>query len=270
MQRGKMNNMMLGTVVVNDGFNWRYGLENAWANTLTFIPNFLAFLLILVVGYFVAAWVGKLVDKALERVGFERMVERGGIKSAMQRSGYHVSDIIGKLVFYAIFLFVLQLAFGVFGPNPVSELLTRVIAFLPNILVAIVIVVVAAYIATGVRDIVRSTIGGLSYGNTLANLAGGAIVVIGAFAALNQLNIAPEIVNGLFYAMLAIVVGVAVVAIGGGGIQPMRQQWERALNRVEQEAPRLKLEVQNAGQPMTAHGHAAVDPYRHEPMDRPA
>lgn len=250
-------------------FDWRGGLENAWSNTVAFLPNFLAFLLILIVGYFVAAAIGKIVDKALERVGFERMVERGGIKAMLQRSGFHVSDIIGKVVFYAIMLFVLQMAFGVFGDNPVSDLLTRTIAFLPNILVAIVIVVVAAAIAAGVRDIVRATLGGLSYGRLLATLASGAIVVLGVFAALNQLNIAPEIVNGLFYAMLAIIVGVSVVAIGGGGIQPMRAQWEKALNRVEQEAPKLKLEVERGARNATTDT-AVVDPYGRDRIDRPA
>ena len=58
-----------------------------------------------------------------------------------------------------------------------------------------------------------------------------AIVVLGVFAALNQLEIAPEIVNGLFYAILAIIVGSAVVAVGGGCIQTMRRYWERAATK---------------------------------------
>jgi hypothetical protein len=131
---------------------------------------------------------------------------------------------------------VLQLAFGIFGPNPVSDLLFGIIAFLPRLFVAILIVVVAAAIGSAVRDLVSSSLGGLAYGRTLANLAGGTILVIGVFAALNQIRIAPAIVNGLFYALLAVIVGSAIVAIGGGGIRPMRRQWEKALDRVEEEA----------------------------------
>jgi len=189
---------------------------------------------------FVAVMLGGLLDKVLTRVGFDRWVERGGIKQALSRSGYHVSDILGKIAFYTIFLFVLQMAFGVFGPNPVSDLLTRVIAFLPNIFVAIVLTVIAASLAAGARDIVSASLGGLGYGRLIANLAAGAILVIGVFAALNQVGIAPEIVNGLFYAMLAIIVGVSIVAIGGGGIAPMRTRWETALNRLDSEVPRGK------------------------------
>src|SRR5262249_17348918 len=69
------------------------------------------------------------------------------------------------------------------------------------------------------------------------------ILTIGAFAALNQLNIATAIVNGLFYAVLAVVVGSTIVAVGGGGIQPMHAQWVRFLNRVQHEAPSVKVEA---------------------------
>ncbi len=221
------------------------GLQSAWATTLAFIPNLIAFLLILVVGYFVSTFLGKLVGKALGRVGFDKAVERGGVKKALEASGYHPSAILGKIAFYTAFLFVLELAFGVFGPNPVSELLTRVIAFLPNVFVAIVIVVLSASIAAAVKEIVKAALGGLSYGNALASVAGGGIVLVGAFAALNQLAIAPAIVNGLFYAILAIVVGVSVVAIGGAGIVPLRTRWEAALGAIEQEAPKAMEHVQS-------------------------
>lgn len=217
-----------------------YGLSRAWATTLDFVPRFLGFLFILIAGYFVAVALGKVVDKVLAKIGFDRAVEKSGIRQALASTGYHPSQILGKIAFYGVFLFVLQLAFGVFGPNPISELLTRVIAFLPNVFVAIVITVLAASIAAAVKDIVSAALGGLSYGKMLATVASGAIIVVGVFAALNQLNIAPEIVNGLFYAILAIVVGVSVVAIGGAGIGPMRARWETALNHLDREVPRAK------------------------------
>jgi hypothetical protein len=232
--------------VRDTSYNFTSGLQRAWDNTVAFLPNLVAFLLILIVGYFVARLLGNVLDKILTRLGFDRMVERGGLKQALSQSGIHVSDILGKLVFYTIFLFVLQLAFGVFGPNPISDLLTRVIAFLPNIFVAVVIVVISAAIAQGVKEIISGSIGGLSYGRMVANVAAVSIIVIGAFAAMNQLNIAPQIVNGLFYALLAIVVGVSIVAIGGGGIQPMRARWENALNRIDREIPVVVEQVRTA------------------------
>jgi cation transport ATPase len=219
------------------------GLEQAWDAIITFVPKLLGFLLILGIGYFVAKAIEKVLDRILERVGFDRLVERGGLKTALARSSLDASSILARIVFYVAFLFVLQLAFGIFGANPISDLLQGIIAFLPNLFVAILIVVITAAIAVAAKTLVESLLGGLSYGRTLAVLASAAIWVIGIAAALNQVEIAPEIVNGLFYAMLALVVGVGIVAIGGGGIQPMRERWQRALTRVDEEAPRMKQEA---------------------------
>ena len=194
----------------------RNGLEVAWVNTAAFLPKLAMFLVILVAGYFLAKFLASLFDKVLERVGFDRMVERGGIKRALSKTRYDASDLLSKILFYTIFLFVLQLAFGVFGPNPVSDVLTRVIAFLPSIFVAIIILVIASAIAKGVKDIVGSVLSGVGYGKIVANIASIAIMTIGVFAALSHVGIAPAIVNGLFYAMLAVVVGSAIIAIGGG------------------------------------------------------
>lgn len=211
-----------------------------------FIPALLAFLAVLVIGYIVAKALQKLTDVVLERVGFDRLVERGGVKKALSRSKYDASDLMARGVYWVTMLFVLQLAFGVFGPNPVSVLLTDLIAYLPNIFVAALIVVVGAAIAAAVGDIISSATGGLSYGRLLAGVAAGAILVVTAFAALTQLAIAPAIVTGLFYAVLAAVAGIAIVAVGGSGIQPLREYWTRALNRVEREAPSLRQEMQQA------------------------
>ena len=227
----------------------REGVESAWESVITFVPRLLAFLVILLIGVLIAKGVEKLLNAVLERVGFDRMVERGGVKQALDRSKFDASDILAKIVFYTLVLVTLQLAFGVFGPNPISALLQGLIAFLPKLFVALLIVVIAAYVASAVRTIVSSTLGGLTYGRILATVAWAAIWVVGIAAALNQIEVAPEIVNGVFYALLALVVGVGIVAIGGGGIQPMRERWQRALTRMDQEAPRIKQEAQS-GRPM--------------------
>ncbi|HEX5936764.1 MAG TPA: hypothetical protein VFZ75_03575 [Actinomycetota bacterium] len=240
------------------------GLERAWEEIITFVPKLLGFLLILGIGFFVAKAIEKLLDGLLERVGFDRLVERGGLRTMLARSSLDASSILARIVFYVAFLFVLQLAFGVFGPNPISDLLEGIIAFLPKLFVAIVIVVITAAIATGAKTLVESLLGGLSYGRTLAMIASAAIWVIGIAAALNQIEIAPEIVNGLFYAMLALIVGVGIVAIGGGGIQPMRERWQRTLSRMDAEAPRLRAEARSKAPEVRDEVRQRTDEVRRE------
>jgi hypothetical protein len=223
---------------------WSNGIEDAWSSVAAFVPKLIGFVAILVIGWFVAKAIAKIADKALERVGFDGAVERGGIKQALSKSQYDASDIVGKVVFYALFLLVLQMAFGVFGTNPVSDMIEGVVAYLPKVLVAIIVVVLAAAIAAAARTLMESTLGGLSYGRALANVTAGAIVAVGVFMALDQLRIAPAIVTGLFYGMLALIVGSGIIAIGFGGVQPMQARWERALNRIDEEAPRARAEMQ--------------------------
>lgn len=222
------------------------GLGDAWASVAAFLPKLLGFVLILVIGYFVAKAISKVLDRVLEKVGFDKVVERGGIGKAMAKSQYDPSSLLGKVLFYTLMLFVVQLAFGVFGPNPVSNMIQGVVAYLPNLFVAILIVVVGAAIAAAVKEIVEASLGGLSYGKALAVTASTLVLVVAGFAALDQLNIAENIVNGLFYAALAIVVGSSVVAIGGGGITTMKRYWERAAQRAEQEGDKVKQQSDGA------------------------
>jgi len=219
------------------------GLTEAWERIITFVPKFLGFLAILLIGYFVAKLVARLVDQLLERVGFDGWVERGALKTALERSRFDASDILSVVAFWTIFLIALQLAFGVFGPNPVSDLIEGIIAYLPNLFAAVVILVIVAALAKVVTDLLSAALGAVSGGEWIARGAGVAILVIGIFAALNQLEIAPAIVNGLFYALLAIIVGVAIVAFGGGGIQTARGYWERVSRQAEMKASEIRQQA---------------------------
>ena len=221
-------------------------LNELWVAVALYVPKIVMFLLILVIGWIVAKVLGKAVDKILERVGFDRAVERGGVKRALAKSQYDASSIVGRLVYYTLILFVLQLAFGVFGPNPVSDLLTRVIAFLPSIVVAIVIVVLAAAIATAVRELIANTIGGLSYGKILANIAAAFILGLGIIAALNQVGIATSVTLPVLITVLATIGGILVVGVGGGLIKPMQARWESYLGTMESETQNIKAEVAKA------------------------
>ena len=214
-------------------------LERAWDNVIETLPQIALFLLILIVGWFVAKAIARILEAALEKIGFDRWVERGGIKQALAKSEYDASDLLAKILFYGLVLVVLQLAFGVFGDNPVSDLIDGLVAYLPNVFVAILIIVIAAYVAAAVRDIASASLGGVDYGDLLAKIAYVAVLLIGVFAALDQLEIAPTIVDGLFYGLIAIIAGSLIIAIGGGGIQPMRSRWEKWLRTAEAEAPRV-------------------------------
>ncbi|MGI5521226.1 mechanosensitive ion channel family protein [Micromonospora sp. CA-259024] len=209
---------------------------DALRSVMLFLPKAVAFVAILLAGWLIAKAVLKIVEKVLERVGFDRAVERGGVRRALSRSRYDASDIVAKLVYYAVLLLTLQLAFGIWGPNPISDLIAAVVSWLPRAFVAIVIVVVAAAIANAVRDIISGALGGLSYGRVLATTASVFILGLGVIAALNQIGVATAVTTPVLIAVLATVGGILVVGVGGGLIRPMQSRWEVWLTRAEQES----------------------------------
>jgi len=232
-------------------------LKAGLTSVITFVPKLLAFLAILIIGILIAKAISKAVGKILERVGFDKVVERGGIKKALAKSEYDAADIVGKIIYYALVLFVLQLAFGVFGPNPISDLLTRIITFIPALVVAIIIVVVDAAIAAAVKTLIQGALGGLSYGKTLANIASIFILFLGVIAALNH-GVATTVTTPVLITILATVGGILVVGAGGGLIKPMQARWEQYLTKAEQEAPKIKQHATNAPSVKDQAKHAAA------------
>jgi hypothetical protein len=204
------------------------------------------FLIILVVGWLIAKVITKVISAVLTRVGFDKAVERGGIKKALESSKYDASDILAKIVYYALMLFVLSTAFGVFGTNPVSTYLHAVVAYLPLVFVAIIIVIIASAIAAAAKALIENSLSGVSYANVLGNVVSGLILAFGVIAALDQLHMATNVVNAVLYAALAALVGVVVVAVGGGGIRTMSARWESVAGKYDQEKPRIAESVRNA------------------------
>jgi hypothetical protein len=221
-------------------------LNTGLAAVVAFVPKLLLAIVILVVGLIVARLISKALSKLLERVGFDRLVERGGVAKALANSKLDASDLIAKILYYTLVLFVLQFAFGVFGKNPVSTLLGTIIAFLPKVIVAIIIVIIAAAIAKAVKTLIENALGGLSYGKVLANVASIFVIFIGAVAALNQVDIAVTVTTPILIAILTTVAGVIIVGVGGGLIKPMQQRWEGYLTKAEEEAPKVRQAAQQA------------------------
>jgi hypothetical protein len=256
-------------------------VSNALRAVLAFLPKLIGFVVVLVVGWIVARVLRTLITKGLHRVHFDQAIQRGGRGEAVAPPRVNASRLIGEVVFYAVLLIALQIAFGLFGPNPVSTWLTAIVAWLPRLLAALIIVVVATLIARAVREIVSSALGTLAYGRLLGNVAAIFIIALGVIAALNQIGVATTVTTPVLIAVLATIAGVIVVGVGGGMVKPMQQRWERWLGRVEEEAPQATAQAeayrrgredaartQRAAQPGAAPG-APGEPMR-TPPDTPA
>ncbi|MDX2527637.1 mechanosensitive ion channel family protein [Streptomyces europaeiscabiei] len=228
---------------VDVSVDFTQGLNDAWSKVAQFVPQLLAFLVILVVGWFVSKLIARVLDRVLRKVGSERLSERAGTSRLLQDSSYDLTGILRRIVYYALMLLTLQFALGVFGTNPVSTMINGIVAWLPRALVAVVLVVVAMAIANAVRGIVGGALASVSYGRTLATAVWACVVGLGVIAALGQAGIAQDVTQPVLYAALGTGAGILVVGVGGGLIGPMRQRWERMLTTAERETVQARESV---------------------------
>jgi hypothetical protein len=163
-----------------------------------FLPRAVAFVATLVVGLLVA----KSVRKALGRLPYE------------------AAGLVARLTSCAVLLVALHLAFGLWGPSPISALLAAVVGWLPRLFVALVLVLVAAAIARGAEGLVATALGGRSRGPLFASITSVLILGLGVVAALNEIGVATEVSTPVLIAVLATIGGVIVVGVGGGLIRP--------------------------------------------------
>jgi hypothetical protein len=243
-------------------------LSDALHRIALFVPKLLAFIAILIVGWLVGRLLLKLAHASLERIGFNSAADKGGIGALLSRTNHTAAEVVARLAYYAVLLFTLQTAFAVWGPNPVSDLIRSVTNWLPKLVIAIVILVVAAWIARAVRDIVATALGGLSYGKLLSRILGYFVIGLGVIAALNQIGVATTVTTPILIAVLATTGGTLVVGVGGGMIRPMQKRWEGWLDKAEHESQVIRRHAQayaNADRTTTGFTFGYIDPPRMTP-----
>jgi len=240
--------------------NFGQGLQNLVNTVGRSIPKIGVFVLILIVGYIVARAIRKIIQTLLDRVNFDRFAGRGVVGQALARGPYSAAGLVARVGYYAVLLVVLQMAFGVFGPNPISALLDGIVAWLPRAAVAIILVVLASAIARVVRDLIAGVLGGLSYGPFVAAAAGVLILSIGVIAALNQVGIASAVTTPVLITVLGTTGAILAIGVGGGLIRPMQDRWERVLGAAERETSSHLAAYQQGRQDALHPPHTARQP----------
>lgn len=195
----------------------------ALQNFLGFLPALVGAILILILGWIIAGLIAGLVERVLRTVGFERAANTTGISSFIQRSGssWTASAIVAEIVKWFIRLIAIQAAASVLGLNQISQIINAILLWLPNLVVAIAIIVIGALIARFVSGLVRGTTDQMGFSNAelLGSVAYYAILVFAVIAAVDQLGIAETVVNTLLIGLVATIVLAAGLAFGLGGQQ---------------------------------------------------
>ena len=230
-----------GTAIFNS-------LSNAVNLILTFIPRLIGFLVILIVGLIIASLVSRAVTFLLRKVGFDRVSDRIGLTRFEQRMGVQLDSagILGKVVYWFILLIFLVPAADALGLPAVSSVLNTLVAFLPNVFVAILVLFLGALAATVVADLVRGATASTKVGNPniFANIARWAIIGFAALIALEQLKIAPDLLNELFGGLVAAVALAVGLSFGLGGQETARKWLARGESKASDAASQISTQQQ--------------------------
>lgn len=221
--------------------------QNATDTFFAFLPNILGFLIILLVGFVVAKVVSTVVRKVLEKAGVDRRLHESDARSYVDRvmPNASPSNGIARAVFWLIFIFFVFSAIGALKVPALTGFMEAVLAYLPNVIVAILIFIVAALIAGGVGAGVAKVLGDTPTGKVVATVVPAIVMVIAMFMILEQLQIAPEIVRIAFAATMgALALGLAL-AFGLGGRSVAERMLEDAYRkgRDAQETVRRDVET---------------------------
>jgi hypothetical protein len=188
--------------------------QNVWTRLIGFLPNFIAAVIVLIVGVAIAIFLGKLVRLIIKKFKIDLVLEKLGVMRFFQKGGIEFSfaALLGWLVKWFLIVVFLIATTEILGLPQVAEFLNRIVLYLPNVIVAAVVLLVGIVLANFVQNWLKKflAITKTTSIQFITGVAKWAIVIFSVLAALIQLKIATSLINVLFTGF------VAMLAIAGG------------------------------------------------------
>lgn len=197
-------------------------LADIWTQFITYLPSVVAALIVFFVGWAIAIAVGRLVEKGLVVLRINQAFENfRGLKKAVEQAGLklNIARLVGEMFKWFLLIVTLLATTDILGLQEVSAFLMSVLLYVPNVVVAAVILVIAVVLANFVYRTVLASVdaAGFTSGGAIASLSKWAIIVFALFAALLQLNVATQLIQTLLTAFFAMVAIAGGLAFGLGG-----------------------------------------------------
>ena len=184
-----------------------------------FLPKLLTSIVILIVGVLIAALLKSLLVRLLEIIDLDNLIAGTGIPQALRRSGTSVINFLGELVRWIVILVFLVPAVEALGLYQVSVLISNLVGYLPNVVLAVIIILLGGVFAKFAQGFVLATAAGLGgyLARTVSQVAIWSIWVFALLAALLQLGIAEDLIRILFTGLVAMITLAGGLAFGLGG-----------------------------------------------------
>lgn len=210
-------------------------LTGALALFFSAIPKVLGFAVIIVAGWLIASLIEKAIVALLRAVNFSGLADRSGFADFVRRTGGNpdASHLIANIAKWFVRLIALLVAFDALGLPAVSEVLRQLLLWLPNVIVALVVVVIGGIAAAALARLVRRGAydSGLANPDLLGKVASIAVWAVTTVVAVNQIGVATTLVNALFMATVGAIALAVGLAFGLGGRETageILRDWHRS------------------------------------------
>ncbi len=224
-------------------FSIRSSIDQGFDVFFAWLPRAVGFLAVLLIGYLIAKLVGALVYKASHRAGLDRAVHQGTGGTMIQRAVPAPSRLLGRIAFWVLFLGAVSIAVSVLGIAALTTLVGAVWAYLPNVLAALLIFLVAGAIATAVVALVQRTMGDTALGKIVATVVPILVMTIATFMILEQLKIAHDIVVTTYTLLLGAVALGCALAFGLGGRNVAERMLEGAYQKGQENRDQYRRDL---------------------------
>ena len=223
-------------------------LRGSVLQVVEYIPALFGALIILFAGYLLARVVERAVDRLLRRIRFDALLERGGVMEVVERSGSHVNPIrvIANLVFWLLMFAVIVLASNALGLQSLADVFSELVSYIPSVIAAIVIIIVGIVLGEFVGGLILASAGALHGGTALARIGRGGVILLAIFMALQQLNVATEIVTTAFAILFGAVALALALAFGLGNRELAGEVTREWYGRYRAERDAIEREVDHA------------------------
>jgi hypothetical protein len=210
------------------------------------LPHLVGALVILALGYIVAKLLEVLVSRVLGRVGFDRVLHGGPGGNYVARVTTRPSRLVGRITFWAVILGAISLAASALGIAALKNFVAAIFAYLPNVLAAFLIFLVAGALAAGIAGFVGRVMGGTGLGRIVSTAVPILIMTIATFMILDQLKIAHNIVTITYAALVGAIALGSALAFGLGGREVAGRMLEGAYASGEANKEQMKRDLWQA------------------------
>src|SRR5687768_10978330 len=236
---GQMSSLF---AAVNVGDSLQTGLDAFFA----FVPRLVGFLIVLLIGYIIARVVKTVIVKLLGRVGIDRALHSGSTGQYVNKVAPDLrpSTLIGSLAFWFLFLGAIAIAVSQLGIAALDNFVAAIGAYIPNIIVAVLIFVIAGVVAAAVGGLVARTMGDTPTGKVVGSVVPVLVMAIATFMILNQLKIATEIVTITYAALIGGVFLAMALAFGLGGREVAGRMLSDAYDKGQEQRGQVRRDME--------------------------